>query len=165
LINWVVGRKKEPGEYGEIDPDVRAEIEETGPTNVAAILLRREDLHRDQETSRIRLLRIVSIFVGTGLAYLLQIDAFDYLEQAVPGISQFNFDLVTGDQLSGFWPRLSSDLDITVGIVLTGLAASAGSKFWRDLLGRLQATKQQAESAASLLRKGKAMLGMEEESR
>ena len=51
----------------------------------------------------------------------------------------------------------------TVGIVLTGLAAAAGSKFWRDLLGRLQATRGQAEEAARLVRQVKGMVGLEQQ--
>ena len=37
--------------------------------------------------------------------------------------------------------------DLTAGVLLTGLAASAGSGFWHDQLTRLQSVKQGAEAA------------------
>jgi hypothetical protein len=159
--NTVMGRKEKPEKFGQVEADVQDEIAKIGPTNVAAILLKREDKHQDEEASRIRALRILSIFVGSILAYMLQIDALLLLEEALPGAAKINMTLVNAQQAHGLWSVLNYDL--TVGIVLTGLAAGAGSKFWRDLLGRLQATKKQAESAAILLRKTKTTLGLEEE--
>jgi hypothetical protein len=40
---------------------------------------------------------------------------------------------------------------LTAGIVLAGLAASAGSSFWHDQLKRLQAVKKGTESAHATL--------------
>jgi len=158
VFNTAMGR---PNTYGEIDPTVEDQLKKMGPTTIANVVLQREDKHRDEEASRIRILRIISIFVGAALAYALQMDALILLEQALPGAAKFNITVWRGEKLRGLWPALTYDL--TAGIILTGLAASAGSKFWRDLLGRLQASKQQAESAAVLLRKGKAMLGVAQE--
>jgi len=141
--------------YGEVDVGIREKIEAVGPTTVAQVLLERDDKHRDEEASRIRIMRVFSIIVGTVLAYWLQIDAAVYLNYAVPGIAgKINAVSI------GHLPLLPDD--ITVGIVLTGLAASAGSKFWRDLLGRLQTARGQAEEAAKLVRKVKGMVGAEE---
>lgn len=150
VYNIARGRAEQPEHmYGQVDKTVVDDIDGAGPTTIAKLLLEREDFHRDEEASRIRILRAISIIIGTYLAYLFKIDALDLLEQALPGVSQYNVSLTQ---------------DLTAGIVLTGLAASAGSKFWRDLLGRLQATKQQAESTAVMLRKAKATLGVEEQS-
>jgi hypothetical protein len=161
FFNWILGRQQDPDLYGKIDQEAREQIDNVDPTTVASVVLQREDKHRDEEASRIRILRIISIFVGAALAYALQMDALILLEQALPGAAKFNITVWSGEKLRGLWPALTYDL--TAGIILTGLAASAGSKFWRDLLGRLQASKQQAESAAVLLRKGKAMLGVAQE--
>jgi hypothetical protein len=51
---------------------------------------------------------------------------------------------------------------ISAGIILTGFAASAGSKFWHDQLKQLQAAKKGAESAAELMNQVKQMTGSEE---
>lgn len=161
LLNMLTGRHDEANELGEVPTDVKNQIRSIEPTTVAATLLRREDKHQDEEESRIRALRVVSIVVGTILAYTLQVNALKLLEEALPGAAGFDKPLIPGEQLQRLWAALQNDL--TTGILLTGLAASAGSKFWRDLLGRLQATKQQAESAAVLLRKTRKSLGLEEE--
>ena len=154
-FNSLRGEKRPPEEYGDVDVEAQEQIEDVGPTTLAKVLLQREDKHRDQETSRIRILRVFSIIVGAALAYWLQIDAAEYLNYAVPGITgKINVvDL-------GAWPLLPDGF--TVGMALTGLAASAGSKFWRDLLGRLQTARGQAEEAAKLVRKVKGMVGTEE---
>jgi hypothetical protein len=164
-VNLALGRKENPNGLGEVEADIQKVIDHIGPTSVAAVLLKLEDKHQDEEASRIRLLRIISILVGVILAYILQIDALVLLQEALPGAVKVNITLATTQQLKQ-WPELIRpvlNFDVTAGILLTGLAASAGSKFWRDLLGRLQATKEQAESAAVLLRKTKATLGLKEE--
>ena len=95
------------------------------------------DQQRDEEASRLLWLRLISVVVGTVLAGMLQIDALKLLQGVVPGITRFDWTLPVG--LGG---------RLTVGIILTGLAASAGSAFWHDQLDRLQNVKKQAESAA-----------------
>lgn len=132
--------------YGEVDPQLIEELNGLTPLTVASTLLKREEKHQDEKTSRLRLLRILSIFVGTYLAYKLQIDAAVFMNYAVPGIAA----QVNAVSLHALLPGLIPD-HFTVGIILTGLSASAGSKFWRDLLGRLQATRGQAEDAAKLV--------------
>jgi hypothetical protein len=162
--NRLLGRDAQPSEkYGQVDEAILRQIQGMGPTTVAKVLLQREDFHQDQETSRLRILRAISIGVGIVLAYLLQVDALLLLEPALPGTAKMDFVILSGQQLNAFWAVFSANLNLTAGIILTGLAAGAGSKFWRDLLGRLQATKKQAESAAILLRKTRSALGLEEE--
>jgi hypothetical protein len=130
-------------------------------TTAAQIVLTRTDQQRDEESSRLRWLRAISVLVGMYLAYLLQIDAAELLDAAVPGIAEtinavFRF---SGEELHKLWPALAPDRAITAGIVLTGLAASAGSTFWHDQLDRLQSAKKGAESAAQMLQQAKEAVG------
>lgn len=138
--------------YGEVESDLVEMIQGTSPTSVASTLLALENKHKDEETTRIRWLRIFSIFIGIYLAYHLKIDAAVYLGYAVTGIEeQINFVELNSWGFFQYWfPK-----GLTVGMLLTGFAASAGSKFWRDLLGRLQAARGQAEEAAQAVRKVK----------
>jgi hypothetical protein len=131
----------DPLKYGE--PRGVADLD---VTTVASEVLESSDFHRDQERSRLRWLRVISVFVGVILAYLLQIDAAKLLDAAVPGIANtinvFRYELFTG-------------LDLTPGILLTAMAASAGSAFWHDQLKRLQYAKKQAEAVATMVQQVK----------
>ena len=121
--------------------------------NIAQTVLKMTDKHRDEEDSRLRSLRVVSVVMGFVLAYLLQIDAARLLDTAIPQVSgTLNFFQLGGGQLHHFWTVFSDKLQLTPGIILTGLAASAGSTFWHDQLDRLQATKKASEGAANLLK-------------
>jgi len=153
--NRLLGRADQPKEaYGEVEKAINERIDEMGLTSVARILMEREDKHRDEESSRLRVLRVISLIAGVILAYLLQIDAALLLDEAVPGIGRtINafLDITPHD----YWGALPEHGRLTAGIILTGLAASAGSAFWHDQLGRLQGAKEQAEAAAKLLRRAR----------
>ena len=82
------------------------------------------------ERTRITLLRIFSAVIGVGIAVLLQIDTFTILGNLFPTSVQIVFT--------------SSPLAQYGGMVLTGLAASAGSGFWHDQLGKIRAIKSAA---------------------
>ncbi len=155
ILNRFRGDTQDPEKYGQVDEKVMQLIKNTGPASIAGLLLKLENKHQDQETSRIRTLRIMSIIVGVLLAYYLRIDAAAYLNYAVPGVSE-KINAVPLQSLGSFVPE-----KLTVGIILTGLAASAGSKFWRDLLGRLTTARGQAEEAARLVRKVQGTVGIE----
>ena len=128
----------------------------TTPESVAKTMLLSSDKHRDEEDSRLRWLRVLAAFIGTVLAYLLQVDATKVLATAIPGISNVvNLVIIKGPALHKFWSVFSDVNDLTPGIILTGLAASAGSAFWHDQLDRLQATKNSAEQAMALVNKAK----------
>ncbi len=133
----------EPGEYGSAAPIIGLT-----PENAAGEIVKLADRHQDQEDSRLRWMRAISVAVGIILAYQLRVDVFDFLKIALPGIERINgtFRL----------PGLPSDL--TVGMILTGFAASAGSAFWHDQLDRLQTIKKQAEGTATSLRQVKATI-------
>lgn len=136
----------DPSEYGNVAP-----ITGLTPENVAGEIVKLADRHQDQEDSRLRWMRAISVAVGIVLAYQLRIDVFDFLKIALPGIERINGTF----RLPGLPP------DLTVGMILTGFAASAGSAFWHDQLDRLQAVKKQAEGAATSLRQVKATITSE----
>ena len=134
--------------------------------SAAAVMLKLSDEHRDEENSRLRWLRVLAVFVGTVLAYLLQVDATKVLATAIPGISNVvNLVIIKGPALHKFWSVFSELNDLTPGIILTGLAASAGSAFWHDQLDRLQATKNSAEQAMALVNKAKELGSGEQSNR
>lgn len=76
---------------------------------------------------RITLLRTLSAVVGIVVAFALQINTFDILG-------------------AFFSPQVAATLNSPVGqiggIIVTGLAASAGSSFWHDMLGRVRNIKE-----------------------
>ena len=93
--------------------------------------------HMLREKNRVTLLRVISALVGIVIAWLMQINTFEILGVIIPD-----------DVLSS----LSSPVGQVGGILLTGLACSAGSSFWHDMLGRVRDLKdvvKQAEGATS----------------
>ncbi len=129
------------------EPDFQFSAETT-----AQFIMQRTDQQRDEETSRLRVLRVFSIVVGLILAYVLQIDVLKLLGEAFPGVLEnINVVIVTGETLNSWRSWLPAEKVITVGIILTGFAASAGSAFWHDRLDKLQASKKGAQAAATLL--------------
>mgnify|MGYP001823431297 FL=1 len=122
------------------------------PETAARFIMQRSDQQRDEETSRLRILRVLSIAVGLVLAYALQIDVLSLLGEAFPDIlDQLNWTIVSGETLHAWRSWLPPDKSITVGIIQTAFAASAGSAFWHDRLDQLQASKKGAQAAAQLL--------------
>jgi hypothetical protein len=145
---------------GEPNPDIIKIIEEIGTTSLAAVLHKLETMHNDQEETRLRWLSAVTVVIGIGIAYLLRIDTITLLESIVPGLAEkLHVETVTVEAAKNIW---SFEHPLTIGIVLTGLAASAGSKFWHDQLDRLQMIKKQSEDAAKLLSKVRGIIPTEE---
>jgi hypothetical protein len=79
------------------------------------------------ERKRIAALRMLSGLVGIAIALMLKIDTFDIIGFLFPENVRVIFT-TPGGQIGG--------------ILITGLAASAGSSFWHDQLGRLRAIKE-----------------------
>ena len=84
------------------------------------------------ERKRIAILRGVSAVIGIGLALWLQIDSFTLLK-----------DLLPKDFVVEPW----------LGMLVTGLAASAGSSFWHDMLGRVRAAKEASQQIQEITTK------------
>ena len=125
--------------------------------NLAQVVLLRTDQQLDEEKTRKRLMRVLAMFIGSLLAYLLQIDAAVLLDKALPGTSGLvnGLFIIKGSTLHATWSFLPATLNITPGVILTGLAASAGSAFWHDQLERLQAAKESPKQGQPLFNKHK----------
>lgn len=124
-------------------------------STAAAKLLDLEEFDKEQNKKRIRRIRLVSFILGTLLAYLMQIDSADLLSDLFPADSAFLYlTLIPKDSFVLNWiPRIMriDIFDVTAGVLLTGLAASAGSTFWHDQLKRLQTAKEGAEKVQTIL--------------
>lgn len=122
------------------------------PDNLAQVVLLRTNQQADEEKTRLRVMRFTAMIVGSVLAYLLQIDAAALLDKALPGTATAVNQLfvIPGTLLHARWVWLPSQLNITPGIILTGLAASAGSAFWHEQLERLQAARQLTQTAVQV---------------
>lgn len=88
------------------------------------------------ERHRVTILRSISAVLGIAIAIFLKIDAFTILGDLFPATVQDVFR--------------SSPIAQYGGMVLTGLAASAGSGFWHDQLGKLRAVKEAASRVEEL---------------
>lgn len=88
-----------------------------------------------EESRRIMRLRRVSAVVGICLALLFRLDTFQFLSPMFTNVVQ--------DWLGTSFVRYG-------GMVLTGVASSAGSSFWHDQLDRVRAIKESARSFKSL---------------
>lgn len=125
------------------------------PAEAASKLMKIETRDKNEDKKRIERLRFVSVLVALLLAYLLQVDSAVLLRDLFPTDANFLYiTLVEADAPLFAW--LGNLLNVqmnplTAGIVLTGLAASAGSSFWHDQLNRLQAVKKSTESAYAAL--------------
>ena len=123
--------------------------------NAAGWVMKRMDQQRDEEMSRVHWLRLISILVGIGLAYLLEIDTANLLPEQLGTLSSAlshsvgdYFKISTTAPVIGHVGAFFDQL--TLGMIVSGLAASAGSTFWHDQLDRLQATKKVAGQLAEL---------------
>jgi len=84
---------------------------------------------------RITILRTLSAVVGLIIAFALQLNSFDILgELFTPEVQA----------------SLNTPVGITGGIVLTGLASSAGSSFWHDMIGRARNIKDTIKSVEGM---------------
>ncbi len=129
----------------KLDPTIDA------PENAAMKLLEIDRRDKKESGARVQQLRLVSVLVGVLLAYALQIDSADLLGDLLPAGANFlSVTLLAGNSMFLAWMGRVFVFEphaLTAGIVLTGLAASAGSGFWHDQLSRLQNVQQTVESA------------------
>ncbi|GJM40159.1 MAG: hypothetical protein DHS20C20_04410 [Ardenticatenaceae bacterium] len=125
------------------DPHIR------DTTEAAAKLVDLDRYDKELESKRIRRTRLVSVIIGIFLAYMLQIDSADLLQDLFPAEANFLDLTLINAELFG---RLGLGIrELSAGIILTGLAASAGSGFWHDQLSRLQSIKKGVEQAQATL--------------
>ena len=87
------------------------------------------------EKHRITLLRVISAVIGMVIAIMLRIDTFDIIGVLLPTDVQ-NILTQPNAQLGG--------------MLVTGLAASAGSSFWHDMLGRVRNLKDVVQEVSQV---------------
>lgn len=89
------------------------------------------------QKQRITILRTLSAVIGIAIAFALQINTFDILG-------------------SFFSAHVAETLNQPVGqiggVIITGLAASAGSSFWHDMLGRVRNIKDAVKQVEKVVR-------------
>jgi len=86
------------------------------------------------ERQRIAILSVIAAVIGIAIAAMLRIDTFDILGSLLPVDVR---DILT---------RPNAQFG---GMAITGLAASAGSSFWHDMLGRVRALKETVQQVGS----------------
>ncbi|MBN2146750.1 MAG: hypothetical protein JW726_05145 [Anaerolineales bacterium] len=130
------------------------------PANLAKVLLERDSQHNEEELSRLRWLRLVSVLIGVALAVMLKVDVGELLK---PIISAELYKVLTNPLCevlaANAWcsgiianPQIKNFLGTaTIGMLLSGLAASAGSAFWHDMLDRLQVAKKTTSEIKDLV--------------
>ena len=95
--------------------------------------------YASSQKQRITILRTLSAAVGIFIAFSLQINTFQILGEL-------------------FSPEMQNTLASPIGqfggMFLTGLAASAGSSFWHDMIGRARNIKETIKQVEKLTGKG-----------
>ena len=111
-----------------LDPDNKLIQKQRKIALMFAALRRQYDI---DEHNRIIILRIISAALGVLLAIVLKVNTFEILGTLFPPDVQ---------------KALTQDGAQIGGMVITGLAASAGSSFWHDMLGRVRNLKDTVQS-------------------
>ncbi len=118
---------------GEVELD-----EDTSVADVAEMVGKATTKYIQQERVRRAAIRVMAILFGIGFAVLFQIDTL----QLLAPISQ---------PAQAMWQgTLGAGGAHVVGLVLSGLAASAGSSFWHDQSARLRQLKAASEAVGEL---------------
>jgi hypothetical protein len=87
------------------------------------------------EKQRISILRVLSALIGMVIAVMLRIDTFDILGVLLP------------PDVQGILTQPGAQIG---GILITGLAACAGSSFWHDMLARARNLKDTVQQVSQL---------------
>ena len=88
-----------------------------------------------EERQRITILRVIAGLIGIIIAFLLRIDTFDVLGVLFP------------PDVQAILTQPNAQLG---GMLITGLAASAGSSFWHDMLGRARNLKDTVQGVSQV---------------
>ena len=142
--NRLFDRTPPPG----VELDDPRPVDRLTPTTVARRLLEMENKQKDEESSRVRMLRTVSVIVGIYLAFALQVDAVAILSESFGSIGELNVKFAEAVQRM----RLPFPAGLTAGVILSGFAASAGSAYWHDQLERLQVAKKVVDKASTAVK-------------
>ena len=108
-------------------------------TELALRLATLREQYASKQKQRITWLRTLSGLIGIAIAVSLKINTFEILGS-----------LFTADTLS----TLSTPYGQYGGMVITGIAASAGSSFWHDMIGRVRNVKETVKQAEQIIQKG-----------
>ncbi len=102
---------------------------------IAARLAAVRQLYDVEESVRIARLRRISAVLGILIAVPMQLNAFAYLAPLLaPGVQE----------------QVNNPYMALCGALLTGLASSAGSSFWHDVIDRMRAVKESARALQTL---------------
>ena len=112
---------------------------DTVQKDIALKLATLRQKYASTEKSRITWLRVLSAVIGVIIAYVMQINTFQLLGVLFPN------DVIAS---------LDTPIGHFGGIIATGLAASAGSSFWHDMLGRVRNLKNLTEQAGKVIGDG-----------
>jgi len=146
------------------------------PENAAQVILALDRQHYLTEVRRQRLLRAVTVVIGVALAVIVRVDSLDLLRPLFSRLPEALFDgeghaltlasileKQLGWVVAGWWGSvrwLFTWLEAaTPGMLLSGLAASAGSSFWHDQLDRLRAAKKTTEQVQAVVSQVQAAQG------
>jgi hypothetical protein len=99
----------------------------TAQKEIAIKLSNLREQHAASQRQRITWLRSLSGAIGVVIAFILHINTFEILG------SLFSDAIIQS---------LSTPLGQIGGVIITGLAASAGSSFWHDMLGQVRNLKE-----------------------
>lgn len=98
----------------------------TAQKEIAIKLATLREQYASSQRQRITWLRTISALIGIVIAFVLHINTFEILG------SLFSAEIIQS---------FSTPLGQFGGVVITGLAASAGSSFWHDMLGQVRNAK------------------------
>lgn len=112
------------------------DVESQLTAEVTARLFQIRDQYKIDERKRIAIMRMISALVAVAVAWILQIDSFELLGDLFVknGVAIFNTPVAH-----------------VGGILLSGLAASAGSSFWHDQLGKVRAVKEATQKGQEIV--------------
>jgi hypothetical protein len=103
--------------------------EDASVTDVVETVGRATTEHKQQDRVRRAIIRVIAIALGIGFAVLFQIDTLQLLAP------------LSAPAQAMWQETLGSNGAHVVGVVLSGIAASAGSSFWHDQSARLRQLK------------------------
>lgn len=102
---------------------------------IAIKLTTLREQYASSQRQRITILRTLSAVIGIIIAFILDINTFNLLG------SMFSAEVLKS---------LATPAGHYGGLILTGLAASAGSSFWHDMIGRARNIKDTIKSVEGL---------------